>query len=315
MKASTCNTIDGVLVVAHGTITDLKQLPSFLTAIRRGRTPSDALLAEMQHRYSAIDGFPLLTTTLSQAEALSGRIGKPVLAGMRFGEPSIESALQQFERLAKRRVLILPLAPYSVDLYAREVQVRYEAMTSQREQPGTRERLSFRSVAPWGAHPGLVAAHVQAIRAMAAEAIERGASVVLSAHSLPMQVIEAGDRYAQEIETCGRAIERSLGQAVHLCFQSQGKDGGRWLGPDLKDVVSDLAARGQQRIVVAPFGFLVDQLETLYDLDIELRAQTDALGLTLVRVPALGVHPLLMDTLAELVSAAVVELPEEASCH
>lgn len=315
MRASTCNAIDGVLVVAHGTITDLKQLPSFLTAIRRGRAPSEALLAEMQHRYSTIDGFPLLTTTLAQAEALSRRIGKPVLAGMRFGEPSIESALRQFALLGKRRLLTLPLAPYSVNLYAREVQVRYDAMPSPPELPGTGERLSFHSVAPWGAHPGLIAAHVELIRTTAADAIRQGASVVLSAHSLPMQVIEAGDCYAREIETCARAIERSLGQAVHLCFQSQGKDGGRWLGPDLRDVVSDLVARGQKQIVVAPFGFLVDQLETLYDLDIELRAQTNALGAVLVRVPALGLHSQLIDTLTELASPAPAELPEEASCR
>lgn len=314
MNASTCAEIDGVLVIAHGTVTDLNQLPTFLTAIRRGRPPSDALLREMQHRYSMIDGFPLLTTTLAQAEALARRIGRPVLLGMRFGEPSIEVALQQCASNGKRRLLVLPLAPYSVNLYAREVQVRYDAMQSQPRLPASGEPLEFRSVVPWGAHPGLIAAHVEQIRTVAADAIEQGASLVLSAHSLPMQVIEAGDQYAQEIETCARAIERSLGQEVHLCFQSQGKDGGRWLGPDLKDVVSELAARGQQQIVVAPFGFLVDQLETLYDLDIELRAQTDALGLRLVRVPALGLHPRLIDTLTEIVNAAAVEAPEEAIC-
>jgi len=116
-------------------------------------------------------------------------------------------------------------------------------------------------------------------------------------------VIEAGDSYAREVESSKEAIARAIGLEVELGFQSQGADGGRWLGPDLTDVVSSLVARGQRHIVVAPFGFLCDYVETLYDLDIELRRHTDALGLTLDRVPALGLHPRLITTLVELVGS------------
>lgn len=303
--------IDGVLVVAHGTIADLDELPAFLTSIRRGRPPGEALIQEMRRRYSAIRGFPLLTTTRAQAEALSLRIGKPVLVGMRFGEPSIERALRQFEQGGAQQLLILPIAPYSVNLYAQEVRTRYRVLQAQGDQASAARRaIRLDSVEPWGSHPGLVEAHVNAIRRFASAPLARGASVVLSAHSLPSHVIEAGDRYGVEVEACARSIEKALGHEIRLGFQSQGKDGGRWLGPDLKEVVSDIAASGQRCIVVAPFGFLSDHVETLYDLDVELREYTDSLGVELVRVPALGVDSGLVDTLVELVNTAPIERSE-----
>jgi ferrochelatase len=51
-------------------------------------------------------------------------------------------------------------------------------------------------------------------------------------------------------------------------------------------------------VVWAPFGFLADHVETLYDLDIEARAIADELSLSLVRLPALNVHDGLTSALA-----------------
>lgn len=290
---------EGVLLVAHGTITELDDLVPFLTAIRRGRPPSESLVEEIRRRYEQIGGSPLLTTTRQQADALATLVHQPVFVGMRFGRPSIEQALGDAWEQGVRGLTVLPMAPYSVQLYSDEVSVRQRAMQG---QPGEGIRLT--RVAAWGSHPGLVNAHVENIRERAGDLLLRGASLVLSAHSLPMRVIEAGDSYAREVESSKEAIARAIGLDVELGYQSQGADGGRWLGPDLKDVVSSLANRGKRHIVVAPFGFLCDHVETLYDLDVELRRHTDALGVTFDRVPALGVHPGLMTTLGELVGSA-----------
>jgi ferrochelatase len=59
-----------------------------------------------------------------------------------------------------------------------------------------------------------------------------------------------------------------------------------------------------KRVVLAPFGFLSEHVETLYDLDVEARGWCSELGLELDRVPALGTAPGFIDTLVELVKAA-----------
>jgi protoporphyrin/coproporphyrin ferrochelatase len=289
-----------VLLVAHGTVTVLEEMEDFLTSIRRGRAPTPELVAEMRHRYQAIGGSPLLATTKQQASALSERLGRAVLVGMRFGRPSIEQALADAEQLALRRLAVVPLAPYSVNLYFDEVCSRYRAMS----EVSNSHNLRLQTVEPWGNHPGLVRAHADLIRSFAGEAIDQGAALVLTAHSLPLRVIEAGDAYAHEVVKSAASIGAALGSSYSLAYQSQGADGGRWLGPDLKQVVNSLAASGRTQVVVAPFGFLCDHVETLFDLDIELRAHAEALGIRVCRVPALGMHPLLIDTLVDLVHMA-----------
>jgi ferrochelatase len=122
--------------------------------------------------------------------------------------------------------------------------------------------------------------------------------VVLSAHSLPNIAIQRGDPYARVVEASAAAVAARLGRPVRLCYQSQGADGGEWLGPTVRETLTALAAEGQREVVWAPFGFLADHVETLYDLDIEARAIADELSLSLVRLPALNVHQGLTSALA-----------------
>ncbi len=84
-----------------------------------------------------------------------------------------------------------------------------------------------------------------------------------------MRVINAGDKYADEVAASAAAVEKLLGIPVRLAYQSQGADGGEWLGPDLNAVLAELGREGTRSVTIAPFGFLADHVETLYDLDIE----------------------------------------------
>jgi ferrochelatase len=66
----------------------------------------------------------------------------------------------------------------------------------------------------------------------------------------------------------------------------------------VRETLTQLAAEGRREVVWAPFGFLADHVETLYDLDIEAQAIARELALSLVRVPALNLHPGLTSALA-----------------
>ena len=97
-------TRDGVLLVAHGTVDDLDDLPAFLTRIRHGRPPSPDLVAEVRRRYTLIGHSPLLEQTRVQAAKLCERLQLPVFVGMRLWEPSVEGALKQaLERIPALR--------------------------------------------------------------------------------------------------------------------------------------------------------------------------------------------------------------------
>jgi len=292
---------DGVLLVAHGTINDLTELPAFLTQIRHGRTPSNEMVAEMSRRYEAIGGSPLLRITREQANALADTIQMPVLIGMRFGIAPISEALLGAAALRLHRLVILPVAPFSVELYVNETALIYSRLKANGHSLG----FELLHVPPWGAHAGLVHAQYEAIASHFVDQIPPDTSIVLTAHSLPLRIIEGGDSYARQIETAASELERALGRKTILAFQSQGNDGAGWLGPSLIETIDKLAADGAKHATVVPIGFISEHVETLYDLDHEAKDHARKLGLEISRVPTLNAGVGLVGVMANLVRECI----------
>lgn len=287
---------DGVLLLAHGTVENLDDLPAFLARIRHGRPAAPELVAEVRRRYALIGHSPLLDQTREQASKLASRLQLPVFIGMRLWHPSIESALEEAINAGCQRVCLLPLAPFSVHVYVRAVEDCARTLAAQGMVPP-----ALVSGAAWGTHPSFVDAHAELI----ARDVPPEAALVLTAHSLPSRAIESGDPYALLVSQAAQAIGRRSGREYRLAYQSQGADGGAWLGPDLHSVLQQLAKEGVRRAVLSPIGFLTEHVETLYDLDVEAAAWARDLDIELSRIPAIGPHPGLIEALADVARTAL----------
>lgn len=291
-------TRDAVMLVAHGTVTDLDDLPEFVRNIRRGRPPPAGLVEELRRRYEAIGGSPLLEITARQGRALRAELGLPVLTAMRLWHPGVEEVLRDAVEQGYERVCVLPLAPFSVHVYHAAAERSLDAIRASLPRVPELARVE-----PWGTEPAFVQAHATRIeRALAAAG---DAALVLTVHSLPSRAIAAGDPYADQVAACAKAVGERLGCAYRLAYQSQGADGGDWLGPDVKSTLEELRADGAPGVVVAPIGFPAEHVETLYDLDIEAAGQARALGLEWRRVPALDDDPGLVQALAAVARRAL----------
>jgi ferrochelatase len=212
---------------------------------------------------------------------------------MRLSPPWVPDVAAELAREGADALVLLPLAPFSVPVYAEAAEVALAGTETVR-------------VPAWGTLPGVIGAHVARIE----HHLTRAASehVVLTAHSLPRQAIEQGDPYARLFEQSAQAIGAALGCSFSCCYQSQGAMAGEWLGPGLDQELERLAREGTRRVVVAPVGFIAEHVETLYDLDIEASAQAGALGLEFVRVPALDDDPAFIAALARLVHTTLAEV-------
>lgn len=300
---------DAVLLVAHGTVDELDDLPELLANIRRGQPAPPELLAEVRRRYEAIGGrSPLNAINRELAQRLQNRLGKPVGFANRLFRPYPAEALKTLADAGAKRVLVVPLAQHSASVYA-------EATKKAAAEAGL--DLEIEAVPNWGRTPALTEAFARSI----AGALEQETpserdrtSVLFTAHSLPVSVIEAGDPYEREVrasaeDVAARVRELAPGRFVDhaLAFQSQGMStgpGGRpmqWLGPDLKSQLEILAARGRKQVVVAPIGFLADHVEILYDLDIEARSWAEDLGIVLRRAPSLDASDGMVEALVSVV--------------
>lgn len=291
-----------VLLVAHGTVENLEDLPEFLKTIRRGREPSPELVSEMRERYDAIWPSPLLSITRSVAAKLEARTGIPVRVAMRLWKPFPKDVLAQMASAGIDRVIVLPLAQFSTHVYADAVKADLEMLVREGARP-----MQLVPIGPWGRTPALIEAQSARIREVLQPlppATREKTGLVLTAHSLPSSVIAAGDPYEQEFLGAVEDIKAkiaTLAWHVRHAYQSQGAGGGEWLGPDLRTVME--AARGAAflRMVVAPIGFLADHLEILYDLDIEAKTRAEGMGLELTRTRSLNDDDDFIDVLEGLV--------------
>jgi ferrochelatase len=129
--------------------------------------------------------------------------------------------------------------------------------------------------------------------------------VVFTAHSLPARIVDEGDRYPAQLQETAAAVAGRAGvKRSRVGWQSAGRTPEPWLGPDILETLSDLAAAGGvDGVLVCPAGFTSDHLEILYDLDIEARARAEELGLAFARTESLNDDP----RLCEAVAAAVLQ--------
>ena len=86
-----------------------------------------------------------------------------------------------------------------------------------------------------------------------------------------------------------------------VAYQSASGPGQDWLGPSLDEVILELSERGVRQVVLCPFGFVADQVEILYDLDVAQKRQARDLGISVARTRLLNDGSALVESLALLV--------------
>ena len=116
---------------------------------------------------------------------------------------------------------------------------------------------------------------------------------------------------AEELTTLGAGEVRGTVEAVTallrnrptlFAYQSQGRSGETWLGPTVESVVDELASSGCRQVLVAPIGFLCDHVETLFDIDIELKQLAVSRGMQLERIAMLNDSPAMIEILVDVLA-------------
>src|SRR5207237_3342797 len=157
---------------------------------------------------------------------------------------------------------------------------------------GDRAELAF--VESWHDHPGLIEFLSRRVET------RRDSHVVFTAHSLPARIREEGDPYEQQlVETTSLIAEAAGLQDWSFSYQSESDTGEPWLQPDILDHLADLRARGIERVLVCPIGFVADHLEIGWDLDTEARERARELGLELQRIEMPNADPQFVRVLAQ----------------
>src|SRR5690606_21608536 len=162
----------------------------------------------------------------------------------------------------------------------------------------------------WHLEPAFVEHQARALR----ERLDRmpaSTRTLFTAHSLPERVL-VDDPYVDQLRASAEAIATRAGLPLWygwgLAWQSAGRTPEPWRGPDVLEVIRDLADTGRSEgVLVVPQGFTSDHLEVRYDLDVEAAGVAAEVGLTFGRAEVVNDDPAVMGALAARVAAVADE--------
>ena len=235
---------------------------------------------------------PLATITKQQtakiADAMNARYGDQVMVDycMRYGNPSTESKLQKLIDNGCTKVLFFPLYPqYAGATSATANDAFFKALMKKKWQP------TARVVDPYYADPLYIDALAQSVERSYAELETKPDVLVCSYHGLPKRYLTEGDPYYCQCVKTTRLLKERLGWAeteIVSTFQSRfGPE--EWLQPYTVEEVARLAEQGQKNIAVIAPAFSADCLETLEEINEEIRESfEEAGGANFTYVPCLN---------------------------
>lgn len=259
-------------------------------------------------------GSPLLLESEALASALHGALcdEMPVALGMRYGEPSLQSAVQALRSDGVEEITLVPLYPQHADSTRSTCIEAVEALLP--------KDLPLTVLPPFYDHPQYIQALADSVRPYLAGQWDH---LLLSYHGLPERhltkadptgshCLQSGDCcevgssahascYRHQVFATSNALRHALSlddSQVTTSFQSRL---GRlpWLTPYTDQVLKELPARGVQHLLVACPAFVADNLETLEEIGIQGEETfIEAGGESLTLVPCLNADANWVQTLA-----------------
>lgn len=261
--------------------------------------------AALYRRIWTPDGSPLLVISRAQARGLEAGLNRhgpgrfKVALGMRYGSPSIASAVQELAAWGADRLLLFPLYPqYAAPTTASTYDEVFRQLSTLRFVP------ALRVVPPYYDHPAYIEALAESVREATARLSRPPDRIVVSFHGIPQSFVDLGDPYASHCEATARALAARAGWengAYVLSYQSRT---GRlpWLRPYTDEMFAALGRSGVRHLMVICPGFVADCLETIDEIgNVGLEQFRAAGGETLRLVEGLNDRPRWIHAMTEIV--------------
>lgn len=214
-------------------------------------------------------GSPLLVNCIKIKEKVQKSLPSnyQVALGMRYGNPSIKSALNELKEANCRDIEVITLFPhYSATTVGSIFDAVSTEIKSWRWVPSVKFLNSYHD------NPLLIEILSKRIK-KSFESQGKPDKLVFSYHSIPKKYFDSGDPYHCLCQKTSRLIAEklSLDEKDYItAFQSRFGPS-EWLKPYTSETMKSLPKEGIKSVQVVSPGFGVDNLETLQEIDIENR--------------------------------------------
>lgn len=224
---------------------------------------------------------PLMTITRDQtakiAQAMADQHGASVMVDfcMRYGNPSTDAKVRAMVAAGCEKILFFPLYPhYAGATVATANDQFFRALMKEKRQPASR------TVPEYFDHPQYIDALAQSVERAYASLDQKPDVLVASYHGMPKRYLMSGDPYHCHCAKTSRLLRERLGwpkEAIDTTFQSVfGPE--EWLKPYTVKHVAELAKAGKKNIAVIAPAFSADCIETLEEINGEIREAFEHAG-------------------------------------
>jgi len=233
------------------------------------------------------EGSPLRVYTQRMADSLEEELDSTLcVVGMRYGNPSIRSGLEKLRKSGVEELLLAPLFPHFAQATTGS---SLKHANKQLEKMGWRPKVS-----ELGSFP-VDAGYIKPLANSIKKHLSDDFHLLFSYHGLPISHVKRTDttgKHCQKVDACCSistdansncyahqctmttlAVVSSLGlNADDWSISYQSRLGpAKWLKPSTLATVEKLASEGKKNLVIVSPAFLADGLETLEELDIQIR--------------------------------------------
>ncbi len=226
-------------------------------------------LDDVKDNYQLLGGespLPKLTNIL--IDKLRKYIDMPIFPVMRYVPPYADKALEECQEQGITELILFPMYPqYSTTTtYSSVEDIKHRCRVL-----GYNPKLTV--IEPYYDDYDYIEASVEKIVETMEGKDTKEYDLLLSAHGLPVSIIQAGDPYQNQVEGTASAIKIYLHERgikfhdIKLVYQSK-VGSSAWLEPNLIDVLRNPKHR---KVVIFPLAFTLDNSETVFELDIEHR--------------------------------------------
>ncbi|MEI8204370.1 MAG: ferrochelatase [Bacteroidota bacterium] len=289
----------GVLLIEMGGANSPKELKLFLSRMfkdpfilpfgKLGRTVFSFIISNTRYKkswkkYELIGGSPIIDSTNKMMQALQHKLGDSYKVKMAFSysSPLIENSLTSFLEEGIEDVTVIPLYPQAS--YTTTYSAKYTVNSFAKRN----KIIKIDFVQEFYKHKDFISFWSNLIFNHIKDHNLSNPFLIFSAHSIPLKLIETGDKYAEAIQGSASLIAEAIHLDYKVSYQSKMK--GKWVGPDTKDCLKILSSDIRDRdIVLIPISFVNENLETLYDLDLDIipfaRNEQHIKSVSRVRIP------------------------------
>ena len=216
-------------------------------------------------KYELIGGSPVISASLQTGTTLQKKLGDSylVITAFSYSKPFFSESVNRLVHEGATEITIIPLYPQAS--FTTTASVENEVFKAALEH----KNIKINFIPEFYREEGFVNFWVNLIKEHIQKNALKNPCLVFSAHSIPLRITDRGDGYPEAIETSARIIAEKTGHHYNVAFQS-GMRKGKWIGPDTKDKIKELSEEGIDEIVIIPISFVCENLETLYDIDMDI---------------------------------------------